>query len=151
MTLDKNDKYKKPFDVLIREILDADSCEYPDTVSTFSEEVETMQSSESISSSNDDDSFSISSESDEKIDPLNLQPGQSLIISGGKIQMNDQTHSIPEPQKEKAQVMFYTAEQLSNLKIDNNRRSVSGIKGIIHPQSKLKSKKLTKRCENIDD
>lgn len=148
----KNGKYKEDFDSMIRQITDADSDEYAESSESIDSDVRVVYAEDSSMSDDEDSIYEVPSEegfyaasSDEE--SFDLQPGQMVTISGGRLCWEPE--QSPAPQKKP--IAYYTAEQLKNLRIRDNKNNNTDTKGIINPKSKFKKKKPVRKCANFDD
>ena len=152
MAVEKNGKYKKSFQSMIKQIIDVDSGDYTDSSLddgeihvVYEDEDDSLlfSSEENSSHSSNDNSSSDNISIAQTV--CELQPGQSFTISNGKV-LEDTTDQ-KEPYEKKKQTLFSTSEQLNDLKI----AALQSPEGILDPGAKLGKKKPVKRCTNFDD
>ncbi|KAI4293049.1 hypothetical protein PAPHI01_2323 [Pancytospora philotis] len=162
MALDKNQKYKTSFDDLMRQLREADmddgSSESLEAgvVVEYGEESSESEYSSSYSecdSSEDDESVSGESGDASSSEELFVQPGESFTISGGKISRGGDDVQYASLQQRigeqpKKNHMYCTSEQLSQLRIREDKAAVNSAAGLVDPNRR--KKKVTKRCPNID-
>jgi len=167
MVVERNGKYRKSFQSMIRQIMGADSdarldssldgdisIVYDDDGGDGGDAGGSTSTDESESGRVGNDGSLGGKDSELSKIVGGLLPGRSLTISGGRVSVDAEgaaaEHAnMGEPPKERRQALFYTAEQLGMLQVEVLRGS--GAPAILNPGAKLKKKRPAKRCANFDD